>query len=1291
MATHLAVNGKELLPANHALPYPVKVIIRKLLSHRRLKVLAGAWALVLATLPAPAIVDAELQMQLGNPSGATNDPSNHYHYLIKRSVQAIDYSDYYGQANWVSWDLTSSDVGSVDRTDAWAVDTNLPSSFYPVPTSTFGTYNGASYDRGHMCPSADRTDTVPHNELVFIMSNIIPQASDQNQKVWATFEGYCRSLLSTQELLITCGPSSFGPRVFASNHVALASNTWKIVVGVPLGSTNNALDRITNADPKNIRVIALLIPNTDAAGTNAWSTFVTSARQVEIETGFTFFNALPNNLAWILRSKVDGQAAPAPTLAGFSPASGDTGTTVTLAGTNLGFITNVTFNGTSATFTINSFTNITATVPAGATSGPLTVAGLGGNATSAASYSVGTSAAPDLAVTLTHTGNFTQGDTGDICTILVTNVGTAVVSGVVNLTNTLPAGLTATAISGTGWAVDLGTISCTRSDSLAAGLAYPAITVTLAVAANAAASVTNLAVVSGGGETNTANNTASDLITINAAAAPIVSTGTASGVGATVVTLNGTINPNGQPAAAYFNYGLDTNYGSTASIAGNFTGTTSQAVTATVTGLVAATTYHFRVGASNVLGSATGLDQTFTTAPAGVPDLAISVTHSGNFTQGDSGDTYTIIVTNAGAVASSGLVTVTNLLPAGLTATDISGSGWVTNLAALTCTRSDSLTAGSAYPAITVTVTVATNAPASVTNIAIVSGGGETNFANNIAYDPTTINLLSNGSLVNLAEWDMSTLTSSGNGFGPSPFAPTTHATNLTLVGLTRGSGVGTNGTAANRAWGGNTWTDTTYQAAITNNRFATFGIAANSGYRVSFTSISKFDYRHSPTGATNGLLQCQIGSGEFTNVATFLYPSNSNTGGSLNPIDLSVVPLLQNVGAGTNVTFRLVNWGGTSSLGTWYIFDVENSTNADFVVQGIVSQVVAPTADLAISLAHTGDFTQGDTGRTYTITVTNSGTAATTGIVSVTNTLPPGLVAADLSGTGWTADLGNLTCTRSDTLAAGDSYPPITLTVKVQTNAPTSVTNLAVVSGGGESITSNNTASDPTTILPATAPTVTTELATGISTTTATLNGMLNPNSQPTTAQFEYGLTSSYGSIAPLGGTFSGAVTQAVNAGISDLLPGTTYHFRLTATNVIGEATGQDQVFTTLMPIEAWRLHYFGTTANEGPAADTAIATSDGMPNLLKYALGLDPLVATNDPVAGDVLTGYLRLTAPKNPDATDVSFYVEVTDNLTIPAWTTNGTTVDVNTAILLQVHDNTPVAGSDAGYIRLRISRP
>src|SRR5207244_3290462 len=85
----------------------------------------------------------------------------------------------------------------------------------------------------------------------------------------------------------------------------------------------------------------------------------------------------------------------------------------------------------------------------------------------------------------------------------------------VTVTDTLPSGLTATAISGTGWTCVLGTLTCTRSDVLAAGASYPAITLTVNVANNAAASVTNSVSVSGGGELNAGNDSANDATTIN--------------------------------------------------------------------------------------------------------------------------------------------------------------------------------------------------------------------------------------------------------------------------------------------------------------------------------------------------------------------------------------------------------------------------------------------------------------------------------------------------------------------------------------------------------------------------------------------------------------------------------------------------------------------------------------------------------------------------------------------------------------------------------------------------------
>ncbi|HOX55598.1 MAG TPA: DNA/RNA non-specific endonuclease [Candidatus Paceibacterota bacterium] len=934
-------------------PFP-----RKLLA-----ILTGAVVLLSAVFPAGAIIDASLQMQLGNPSGATADTNNYNHYLIQRPVEAMDYNAMLGQPNWASWNFTSADTSNaVARSTRYFTDTSLPPNFYQV---AYDDYAGSGWDRGHLCPSADRLNSRTNNDMVFLMSNMMPQAGDQNSGVWAQLESDCRAIAGTNnEMLIICGPSRFTGATIASGHVAVPAYTWKIAVVVPLGD-GTALDRINYST----RVIAVTIPNSNSVAAMKWTNFVTSASALEAETGFTFFTALPPNLAAVLRSKVDGQAPPEPGIAGFAPTSGNVGISVTITGTNLNFTTNVTFGGTSASFTINSSSNLTATVPAGASSGPIIAATLGGTAASPGSFIVGT---------------------------------------------------------------------------------------------------------------------------------------------------------NGQP------------------------------------------------------------------------DLAIALTHTGDFTQGDIGATYTIIVTNAGTDASSGSVTVTTTLPAGLTGTAIGGTGWSADLGTLTCTRSDSLPAGTTYPAITLTVNVATNAPASVTNVATVAGGGETDFANNTASDPTTILPASTGGgLVTLVGWDVSWLPDGTNNFGPSPMAPTTNAGNLTLIGLTRGSSVGTNGSAANRAWGGNTWTNTSPETAIASNRFATFSVAANAGYTLSFASISKFDYRHSGTGPTNGLLQYQIGSGIYSNIAVLSYPSTSSAGDSVSPIDLSTFPDLQNVGAGTNVTFRIANWGATSGNGTWYIFDKDVSSAPDFAVQGTVLPAAAPVADLAIGLSHSGSFTQGDTGRSYSITVTNIGAGDTVGTVTVTNVLPAGLVATALSGSGWSADFGTLTCSRSDALPAGASYPPITVTVNVLTNAPASITNTATVLGGGEINLANNTASDPTTII-------------------------------------------------------------------------------------------------ALAPVELWRLYWFGTTANAGAAADTAIATSDGMPNLLKYALGLDPLTPAVNPVVGDIDTGYLRLTVPRNPDATDVSFHVEVATDL-LGQWSTNETTVDINTATLLQAHYNTPVASSDRAFIRLRVSRP
>src|SRR5262249_26995622 len=152
------------------------------------------------------------------------------------------------------------------------------------------------------------------------------------------------------------------------------------------------------------------------------------------------------------------------------------------------------------------------------------------------------------------------------------------------------------------------------------------------------------------------------------------------------------------------------------------------------------------------------------------------------------------------------------------------------------------------------------------------------------------------------------------NNFGPSPLGPTVSDSHLTVGGLTRGSGVGTSGTGAAHGWGGNDWQNSTSAGAISGGDYVTFTATANAGYQVSFSSISKLDYRRSSTGAANGTLQYQIGSGSFVDIATVAYSSSSSSGASLGAVDLSSISALQNVPAGTTVTFRIANYGGTSS-----------------------------------------------------------------------------------------------------------------------------------------------------------------------------------------------------------------------------------------------------------------------------------------------------------------------------------------------------------------------------------------
>src|SRR5439155_992849 len=125
----------------------------------------------------------------------------------------------------------------------------------------------------------------------------------------------------------------------------------------------------------------------------------------------------------------------------------------------------------------------------------------------------------------------------------------------------------------------------------------------------------------------------------------------------------------------------------------------------------------------------------------------------------------------------------------------------------------------------------------------------------------------------------------------------------------------------------------------------------------------------------------------------------------------------------------------------------------------------VGGAPDLAMAKRHTAAFVDGANG-TYTLVVSNVGTTATSGPITVTDPLPAGLSFVSGSGAGrsFAAAGGTVTATNNGSIAVGDSLV-FTLTVNVAPAAVPGVINTATVSTSGDPYAANNTASDPTPV----------------------------------------------------------------------------------------------------------------------------------------------------------------------------------------------------------------------------------
>ncbi|MBC5992246.1 DNA/RNA non-specific endonuclease [Pontibacter sp. SD6] len=246
-----------------------------------------------------------VHLTMGNPSGAITDVNAPNNYLLLKNQFVMSYSRDKGTANWVSWHLDESWLGSTPRQDDFRADNTLPSGWYQVSATDYS-YSG--FDRGHMCPSADRTLTVTDNSMTFLMTNMIPQAPNNNRLGWASLESYCRSLLSGgYEIYIISGGYGVGgtgsngyATTIANGKVTVPASTWKVILIIPDG--DNDASRVTTS----ARVIAVDMPNDNSVSSD-WKLYKTSVDAIEAKTGYDFFSLVADDVETIIEATVDNQ------------------------------------------------------------------------------------------------------------------------------------------------------------------------------------------------------------------------------------------------------------------------------------------------------------------------------------------------------------------------------------------------------------------------------------------------------------------------------------------------------------------------------------------------------------------------------------------------------------------------------------------------------------------------------------------------------------------------------------------------------------------------------------------------------------------------------------------------------------------------------------------------------------------------------------------------------------------------------------------------------------------------
>ncbi len=214
------------------------------------------------------------------------------HQVVAHNGFTLSYNEDYEQPDWVAYELTVEELNTnnTSRTEDFREDPAIVTQ-----SAHLDDYRNSGYDRGHLCPSADRTSSVEKNSETFLLSNMSPQLHRFNAGLWLKAEGAVRDAARDfGKVYVVTGPVfSDDMKTIGPCNVAVPGSFYKVVLGVKNGE---------------VYAIGLICPQEYQNGN--LKPYLCSVNDVEKMTGLDFFPSLDDAIEEKVESTYSTSAWP---------------------------------------------------------------------------------------------------------------------------------------------------------------------------------------------------------------------------------------------------------------------------------------------------------------------------------------------------------------------------------------------------------------------------------------------------------------------------------------------------------------------------------------------------------------------------------------------------------------------------------------------------------------------------------------------------------------------------------------------------------------------------------------------------------------------------------------------------------------------------------------------------------------------------------------------------------------------------------------------------------------------